>query len=129
CHGVAARGRPGGCYRLTTVDMSDAMTPRSSRVRRRPAGGRWSAVAIVLAALVGAWSSHLVEYGRVAGVDAGLRSIGASVHISLLPAGLGLLAAVAAAGALAALAWSRLARRLADARRLMRARRNGQAGE
>jgi hypothetical protein len=79
-------------------------------------GGRWFIVVIVLVALIGAWLGHFLEYMRVAGLKAGVGSITTSVHLYLLPAGLGLLAGAIAVGTVVAWAWVGLARRLAATR-------------
>jgi hypothetical protein len=79
-------------------------------------GGRWFIVVVVLAALIGAWLGHLLEYIRVAGLRAGVGSVTTSVHLYLLPAGLGLVAGAIAVGTVATWAWVGLARRLAAAR-------------
>jgi hypothetical protein len=111
------------------MTIRSPLTAKSCPSRRQAApgstqsvGGRWFVVVIVLAALIGAWLGHLLEYIRVAGVRAGVGSITTSVHLYMLPAGLALLAGATTVGAVAAWAWVRLARRLAAARRALKRR-------
>jgi hypothetical protein len=74
--------------------------------------GRLAVTLAVLAALVGEWLGHSVNYYRVAGV-AGLQSaLTSGIHDYMLPLGLALLAAAALGAAAWTRAWLSLSRRL-----------------
>jgi hypothetical protein len=122
---VAAQGELGPSMRRA-VGYAWAQMHRATPPRRLAAG---AAGAFVLVALVGAWLGHTLEYLRVvAGAGPG-RSALAGVHAYMLPAGVLLALAAAAAGAGCWGAWLGLGRRLDRARAgLVHAWRGGGPG-
>ncbi len=87
---------------------------------QRPAPSRYAAGAAALAALVGAWTGHTLEYLRVAG-RAGLgASLLSGVHAYMLPVGAVLALAATVWSAHCGRAWLLLGRRLDGLRAALR---------